>query len=163
MYKKDGTSFWTAEEMNLSKEVHDWTNCMNDNERHFIFHILAFFTPPDDLLERFSNEVQIAEAQCFYGFWQIMMKSIHSETYSLPIDTCIKDTTQCEYLFGAIENIPCIKCKAEWPWGGSLTSDLLFLNAWLPLLLPSVFSPLDPSLLIFKQDRDTDPPFLCLP
>jgi len=118
MYKKAEASFWTAEEMDLSKDLHDWNNRLNDNERHFISHVLAFFAASDgivneNLLERFSNEVQIAEARCFYGF-QIMMENIHSETYSLLIDTYIKDQKQREYLFDAIETIPCIKLKAEW-------------------------------------------------
>lgn len=118
MYKKAEASFWTAEEMDLSKDLHDWTNRMNDNERHFISHVLAFFAASDgivneNLVERFSNEVQAAEARCFYGF-QIMMENIHSETYSLLIDTYIKDPVQREYLFDAIETIPCIKRKAEW-------------------------------------------------
>ncbi|KXN83733.1 Ribonucleoside-diphosphate reductase small chain [Leucoagaricus sp. SymC.cos] len=118
MYKKAEASFWTAEEMDLSKDLRDWTNRMNDNERHFISHVLAFFAASDgivneNLVERFSNEVQAAEARCFYGF-QIMMENIHSETYSLLIDTYIKDPAQREYLFDAIDTIPCIKRKAEW-------------------------------------------------
>ncbi|KAF8631559.1 hypothetical protein AX15_002313 [Amanita polypyramis BW_CC] len=118
MYKKAEASFWTAEEMDLSKDLHDWTNRLNDNERHFISHVLAFFAASDgivneNLVERFSNEVQVAEARCFYGF-QIMMENIHSETYSLLIDTYIKDQRQREFLFDAIDTIPCIKKKAEW-------------------------------------------------
>ncbi|KAF8721470.1 hypothetical protein AX14_010335 [Amanita brunnescens Koide BX004] len=118
MYKKAEASFWTAEEMDLSKDLHDWTNRLNDNERHFISHVLAFFAASDgivneNLVERFSNEVQIAEARCFYGF-QIMMENIHSETYSLLIDTYIKDARQREFLFDAIDTIPCIKKKADW-------------------------------------------------
>ena len=118
MYKKAEASFWTAEEMDLSKDIHDWHNRLNDNERHFISHVLAFFAASDgivneNLLERFSNEVQVAEARCFYGF-QIMMENIHSETYSLLIDTYIKDAAEREYLFDAVETIPCIKRKAEW-------------------------------------------------
>jgi len=118
MYKKAEASFWTAEEMDLSKDMHDWQNRLNDNERHFISHVLAFFAASDgivneNLVERFSNEVQAAEARCFYGF-QIMMENIHSETYSLLIDTYIKDAEQREYLFDAIETIPCIKRKADW-------------------------------------------------
>lgn len=118
MYKKAEASFWTAEEMDLSKDVHDWTNRLNDNERHFVSHVLAFFAASDgivneNLLERFSNEVQAAEARCFYGF-QIMMENIHSETYSLLIDTYIKDSAQREYLFDAMETIPCVKRKADW-------------------------------------------------
>ncbi|RPD67054.1 ribonucleotide reductase small subunit [Lentinus tigrinus ALCF2SS1-7] len=118
MYKKAEASFWTAEEMDLSKDLHDWNNRLNDDERHFISHVLAFFAASDgivneNLVERFSNEVQAAEARCFYGF-QIMMENIHSETYSLLIDTYIKDPKQREYLFDAIETIPCIKRKADW-------------------------------------------------
>lgn len=118
MYKKAEASFWTAEEIDLSKDLHDWTNRLNDNERHFISHVLAFFAASDgivneNLVERFSNEVQVAEARCFYGF-QIMMENIHSETYSLLIDTYIKDSRQREFLFDAIDTIPCIKKKADW-------------------------------------------------
>ncbi|PAV21192.1 ribonucleotide reductase small subunit [Pyrrhoderma noxium] len=118
MYKKAEASFWTAEEMDLSKDLHDWQNKLNDNERHFISHVLAFFAASDgivneNLVERFSNEVQAPEARCFYGF-QIMMENIHSETYSLLIDTYIKDPAEREYLFDAIDTIPCIKKKAEW-------------------------------------------------
>ncbi|KAG1755809.1 ribonucleotide reductase small subunit [Suillus lakei] len=118
MYKKAEASFWTAEEMDLSKDIHDWTNRLNDNERHFVSHVLAFFAASDgivneNLIERFSNEVQAAEARCFYGF-QIMMENIHSETYSLLIDTYIKDSAQREYLFDAMETIPCVKRKADW-------------------------------------------------
>ncbi|KAH8118581.1 ribonucleotide reductase small subunit [Phellopilus nigrolimitatus] len=118
MYKKAEASFWTAEEMDLSKDLHDWQNKLNDNERHFVSHVLAFFAASDgivneNLLERFSNEVQAAEARCFYGF-QIMMENIHSETYSLLIDTYIKDPAQRDHLFDAIETIPCIKKKADW-------------------------------------------------
>ncbi|ESK97535.1 ribonucleotide reductase small subunit [Moniliophthora roreri MCA 2997] len=118
MYKKAEASFWTAEEMDLSKDLHDWNNRMNENERHFISHVLAFFAASDgivneNLVERFSNEVQAAEARCFYGF-QIMMENIHSETYSLLIDTYIKDARQREHLFDAVETIPCVKRKADW-------------------------------------------------
>ncbi|KAJ3735513.1 ribonucleotide reductase small subunit [Lentinula guzmanii] len=118
MYKKAEASFWTAEEMDLSKDLHDWNNRMNDNERFFISRVLAFFAASDgivneNLLERFSNEVQVAEARCFYGF-QIMMENIHSETYSLLIDTYIKDPVERDFLFDAVETIPCIKRKAEW-------------------------------------------------
>ncbi|KAI0693781.1 ribonucleotide reductase small subunit [Cytidiella melzeri] len=118
MYKKAEASFWTAEEMDLSKDMHDWDKKLNNNERYFISHVLAFFAASDgivneNLLERFSNEVQSAEARCFYGF-QIMMENIHSETYSLLIDTYIRDAKQREHLFDAIETIPCIKKKADW-------------------------------------------------
>lgn len=107
MYKKAEASFWTAEEIDLSKDLHDWNNRLNDDERFFISHVLAFFAASDgivneNLLERFSGEVQIPEARCFYGF-QIMMENIHSETYSLLIDTYIKEQAQKTYLFNAIE------------------------------------------------------------
>ncbi|KAL1917154.1 uncharacterized protein VTP21DRAFT_4810 [Calcarisporiella thermophila] len=118
MYKKAEASFWTAEEVDLSKDIHDWENRLNDDERHFISHVLAFFAASDgivneNLVERFSNEVQIPEARCFYGF-QIMMENIHSEMYSLLIDTYIKEPSQRDYLFDAIETVPCIKKKADW-------------------------------------------------
>ena len=118
MYKKAQASFWTSEEIDLSHDLVDWNERLNDNERHFISHVLAFFAASDgivneNLLERFSNEVQAAEARCFYGF-QIMMENIHSETYSLLIDTYVKDSSERAYLFDAIETIPCVKRKADW-------------------------------------------------
>lgn len=118
MYKKAEASFWTAEEIDLSKDLHDWDNRLTDNERHFISHVLAFFAASDgivneNLVERFSAEVQAAEARCFYGF-QIMMENIHSETYSLLIDTYIREPEQRDFLFNAIETIPVVKQKAEW-------------------------------------------------
>jgi ribonucleoside-diphosphate reductase subunit M2 len=111
MYKKAEASFWTAEEIDLSKDLHDWNNRLNDDERYFISHVLAFFAASDgivneNLLERFSGEVQIPEARCFYGF-QIMMENIHSETYSLLIDTYIKEQAQRSHLFNAIETSRC--------------------------------------------------------
>ncbi|KKZ63650.1 ribonucleoside-diphosphate reductase small chain [[Emmonsia] crescens] len=118
MYKKAEASFWTAEEIDLSKDLHDWNNKLNDDERYFISHVLAFFAASDgivneNLVERFSGEVQVPEARCFYGF-QIMMENIHSETYSLLIDTYIKEPKQRTYLFDAIDTIPCIRRKADW-------------------------------------------------
>jgi ribonucleotide reductase beta subunit family protein with ferritin-like domain len=108
MYKKAEASFWTAEEIDLSKDLHDWNKRLNDDERYFISHVLAFFAASDgivneNLVERFSGEVQIPEARCFYGF-QIMMENIHSETYSLLIDTYISEPRQRTYLFNAIDN-----------------------------------------------------------
>lgn len=107
MYKKAEASFWTVEEMDISKDILHWNDRLNDNERHFLSHVLAFFAASDgivneNLVERFSNEVQVTEARCFYGF-QIIMENIHSETYSLLIDTYIKDPAQREYLFDAVE------------------------------------------------------------
>jgi ribonucleoside-diphosphate reductase subunit M2 len=118
MYKKAEASFWTAEEIDLSKDMHDWNNKLNDDEKFFISHILAFFAASDgivneNLVERFSAEVQVSEARCFYGF-QIMMENIHSETYSLLIDTYIKEPAQRTHLFNAIDTIPCIRKKADW-------------------------------------------------
>jgi ribonucleoside-diphosphate reductase subunit M2 len=108
MYKKAMASFWTAEEIDLSKDIPDWNHRLNDDERFFISHILAFFAASDgivneNLVERFSGEVQVPEARCFYGF-QIMMENIHSETYSLLIDTYISEPKQRNYLFNAIDN-----------------------------------------------------------
>ncbi|BGP27977.1 ribonucleoside-diphosphate reductase subunit M2 [Rhodotorula toruloides] len=116
-YKKAEASFWTAEEMDIAKDLWDWDR-LTDNERHFISHVLAFFAASDgivneNLVERFSAEVQIAEARCFYGF-QIMMENIHSEVYSLLIETYIREPLEREKLFNAIETIPCIAKKAEW-------------------------------------------------
>jgi len=118
MYKKAEASFWTAEEIDLSKDTHDWENKMTENEKYFIKHVLAFFASADgivneNLLERFSNEVQVAEARCFYGF-QIMIENIHAEVYSLLIDTYIRETAERTRLFNAIETMPAIKRKAEW-------------------------------------------------
>jgi ribonucleoside-diphosphate reductase subunit M2 len=118
MYKKAEASFWTAEEVDLSKDLNDWEFRLNENEKYFVSHILAFFAASDgivneNLVERFSNDVQIPEARCFYGF-QVMMENIHSEMYSLLIDTYVKDSVEKEHLFSAIDTIPCIRKKADW-------------------------------------------------
>jgi len=117
MYKKAEANFWTAEELDLSKDLVDW-NKLNDNEKYYIKHILAFFAASDgivneNLVERFCQEVKVLEAKFFYGF-QIAMENIHSETYSLLIDTYIKDSGEKYKLLNAIETIPSIKKKAEW-------------------------------------------------
>jgi ribonucleoside-diphosphate reductase beta chain len=117
-YKKSQASFWTAEEIDLQQDLTDWTEKLNDNERHFIKHVLAFFAASDgivneNLAENFVSEVQYPEAKFFYGF-QIMMENIHSETYSLLIDTYIKDPAEKDKLFHAIETLDCVKKKAEW-------------------------------------------------
>ena len=117
-YKKMEASFWTAEEIDLSQDINDWNNKLNDEERYFIKHILAFFAASDgivneNLAENFVNEVQYAEAKFFYGF-QIMMENIHSETYSLLIDTYVKDESERDDLFNALEVFPAIKKKADW-------------------------------------------------
>ncbi len=118
MYKNQEACIWTAEEIDLSADIDDWRNKLNDNERHFIKHILAFFAASDgivneNLAENFVKEVQYSEAKFFYGF-QIMMENIHSETYSLLIDTYINDPAEKHKLFNAIETIPAVKKKAEW-------------------------------------------------
>ncbi|KAK3611992.1 hypothetical protein CHS0354_011652 [Potamilus streckersoni] len=117
MYKKAEASFWTAEEVDLSKDLHHW-EVLKKEEKHFISHVLAFFAASDgivneNLVERFAQEVQVTEARCFYGF-QIAMENIHSEMYSLLIDTYIKDSKEREFLFNAIETMPCVKRKADW-------------------------------------------------
>lgn len=117
-YKKAEASFWTAEEIDLSKDPLDWETKMTENERFFISRILAFFASSDgivneNLVQNFCDEVKIPEAKCFYGF-QIMMENVHAETYSLLIDTYIKDLWDKEMLFSAIDTIPCIKRKADW-------------------------------------------------
>ncbi|MDA6071481.1 ribonucleotide-diphosphate reductase subunit beta [Flavobacterium sp. AC] len=117
-YKKMEASFWTAEEIDLHQDLTDWNNKLSEDERYFIKHILAFFAASDgivneNLAENFVNEVQYAEAKFFYGF-QIMMENIHSETYSLLIDTYVKDEAEKAELFNALEVFPAIKKKADW-------------------------------------------------
>ena len=117
-YKKMEACFWTAEEIDLHQDLTDWNSKLNDDERYFIKHILAFFAASDgivneNLAENFVNEVQYSEAKFFYGF-QIMMENIHSETYSLLIDTYVKDEAEKDQLFRAIEVFPAIKKKADW-------------------------------------------------
>lgn len=117
-YKKSEANFWTAEEIDLSADQVDWNHKLNDDERHFIKHVLAFFAASDGIVNEnlalnFVNEVQYTEAKFFYGF-QIMMENIHSETYSLLIDTYIKDQKEKDYLLRAIEHMDCVKKKADW-------------------------------------------------
>ena len=116
-YKKAEASFWTAEEIDLGQDLKDWEN-LNDGERHFISHVLAFFAASDgivneNLAENFVAEVQYTEAKFFYGF-QIAMENVHSETYSLLIDTYIKDSVEKERLLHAIDTMDLVKKKAEW-------------------------------------------------
>lgn len=116
-YKEAEASFWTAEEIDLSQDLDDWNN-LTDDERYYISNILAFFSASDgivneNLAQRFATEVQIPEARCFYGF-QIAIENIHSEVYSLLIDTYVKDVEQKDELFRAIETIPAVKKKADW-------------------------------------------------
>ena len=117
MYKKQVDCFWRAEEIDLSKDMSHWESLTNE-EKYFISHILAFFAASDgivleNLAARFMGEVQLSEARAFYGF-QIAMENIHSESYSLLIDTYIKDREEKMTLFKAIDNFPCIKKKADW-------------------------------------------------
>ncbi|MFM7055033.1 MAG: ribonucleoside-diphosphate reductase small subunit [Bacteroidota bacterium] len=117
MYKNHEASFWTAEEIDLAQDLKDWARLTPD-EQHFVKHVLAFFAASDGIVNEnlavnFMREVQLPEARCFYGF-QIMIENIHSETYSLLIDTYIKDPNEKNYLFNAIETVPCVQKKAEW-------------------------------------------------
>ena len=117
MYKKAEASFWTAEELDLSEDIKHWKS-LNEDEKHFISHVLAFFAASDgivleNLAVRFMKDIQIPEARAFYGF-QIMIENIHGESYSLLIDTYIKDPREKMQLFHAIDNIPIIKKKADW-------------------------------------------------
>lgn len=116
-YKLAVASFWTVEEVDLASDLNDWAN-LNDGERHFVSHVLAFFAASDGIVNEnlavnFINEVQISEAKCFYGF-QIMMENIHSEMYSLLIDTYIKSPDEKNRLFKALETVPCVQKKGEW-------------------------------------------------
>jgi ribonucleoside-diphosphate reductase subunit M2 len=117
MYKKQVDCFWRPQEIDLTKDVVQWES-LNADEKHFISMILAFFAASDgivleNLASRFMNDVQVSEARAFYGF-QIAMENIHSHTYSLLIDTYIKNTQEKEKLFHAIDYFPCIKKKSDW-------------------------------------------------
>jgi ribonucleoside-diphosphate reductase beta chain len=117
-YKKAEASFWTAEEIDLSADIIDWENKLNENEKHFVKHVLAFFAASDgivneNLAEKFLSEVQYTEAKFFYGF-QVAIENIHSETYSLLIDSYIKDSAEKNYLFNAINTMSCVRRKADW-------------------------------------------------
>jgi ribonucleoside-diphosphate reductase beta chain len=118
MYKQAEASFWTAEEVDLQPDLADWENKLNDNEKHFIKHVLAFFAASDgivneNLVLNFMREVQIPEARCFYGF-QVAIENIHAEMYSLLIDTYIKDEVEKDYLFNALQNLECVSKKGNW-------------------------------------------------
>jgi ribonucleoside-diphosphate reductase beta chain len=117
-YKTAEHSFWTAEEIDLVQDLTDWNEKLNDDEKHYIKNVLAFFAASDgivneNLAENFLKEVQYPEAKSFYGF-QITIENIHSETYSLLIDTYIKDDKEKAHLFNAIETVPSVKKKADW-------------------------------------------------
>ena len=116
-YKNHEASFWTAEEIDLSQDQNDWENKLNDDERYFIKHVLAFFAASDgivneNLAENFLSEVQYTEAKFFYGF-QVMMENVHSETYSLLIDTYVKDIQKKNQLLNSIDTCPSIQKKAK--------------------------------------------------
>lgn len=118
MYKKAVASFWTVEEIEISRDLDDWKNKLSEKERKFVKMVLAFFAASDGIVNenlalRFSNEIQYPEAKCFYGF-QIAIENIHSETYSLMIDTFVNDTKEKENLLNAVETIPVVAAKAEW-------------------------------------------------
>ena len=118
MYKKQIDCFWRSEEIDLTKDLTHWDNSLNNDEKYFISMILAFFAASDgivleNLASRFMKDVQVSEARAFYGF-QIAMENIHSETYSLLIETYIKNAEEKDRLFNAIENFPCIKKKSDW-------------------------------------------------
>jgi ribonucleoside-diphosphate reductase subunit M2 len=118
MYKQAEASFWTAEEIDLAGDLPDWENKLTANERHFVSHILAFFAASDgivneNLASNFCTEIQLPEARCFYGF-QIAVENIHSETYSLLIDTYVKDAKEKDRLLSAIDTVPCVQRKAAW-------------------------------------------------
>jgi ribonucleoside-diphosphate reductase beta chain len=117
MYKKAEASFWTAEEVDLNQDTVHWLR-LSEQERHYIKHVLAFFAASDgivneNLARRFVNEVQLPEARAFYGF-QIAIENIHSEMYSLLIETYITDSNEKTCLFDAIEAMPAVKKKAQW-------------------------------------------------
>lgn len=116
-YKKAEASFWTAEEIDLSSDTEHW-EALTADERHFISHVLAFFAAADGIVNenlavRFMREVRVPEARAFYGF-QIAIENIHSETYSVLIDTYVKDSIEKQKLFEAITSVPCVRKKAEW-------------------------------------------------
>jgi len=117
MYKQAEASFWVAEEIDLNQDLADWEK-LNDSERHFIKHVLAFFAASDgivneNLVVNFMQDIKIPEARCFYGF-QIAIENIHAETYSLLIDTYIKNPEEKDYLFNALKTLDCVKKKADW-------------------------------------------------
>jgi len=118
MYKTALRSFWVTEEVDLSQDIIDWDQKLNDNERHFVKHVLGFFAASDgivneNLVVNFMQDVTIPEVRCFYGF-QVAIENVHAEMYSLLIDTFIKDTTEKDKMFNAMETLECVKMKASW-------------------------------------------------
>jgi ribonucleotide reductase beta subunit family protein with ferritin-like domain len=132
MYKKAEASFWTAKKIDLQTDITD-RNRLTDNERHYISHVLAFFAASDGIINKnlssnFATEVTSPEAQCFYGF-HIAVENIHSKTYSLPIDTYIKNTVKKKHFLRAIETVPCVQRKAQWAFKWCDTTSAASLNA----------------------------------
>lgn len=135
LYKKAESTFWTANEIDLVKDNNDWEHILNDNERHFIKNVIGFFAGSDgiimeNLAMRFLREIQIPEARAFYSY-QIFNESIHSETYSLLIDTYIKDVEEKNKIFNSIENIPCVAKKAQWAYKWIENKDVSFATRLL--------------------------------
>ena len=135
LYKTAESTFWTASEIDLVKDNNDWEHALNDNERNFIKNIIGFFAGSDgiimeNLAQRFLREIQIPEARAFYSY-QIFNESIHSETYSLLIDTYIKDTQEKNKIFNSIENIPCVAKKAQWAYKWIENKDVSFATRLL--------------------------------
>ena len=129
LYKKAESSFWTTNEIYLSKDLNDWDK-LTDDERHFIKNVIGFFAGSDgiimeNLATRFMREIQIPEARAFYSY-QIFNESIHSETYSLLIDTYIKDSIEKNRIFNSIENIPSVSKKALWAYKWIENKDVSF-------------------------------------
>lgn len=135
LYKKAESTFWTANEIDLVKDNNDWEYVLNDNERNFIKNVIGFFAGSDgiimeNLAQRFLREIQIPEARAFYSY-QIFNESIHSETYSLLIDTYIKDVEEKNKIFNSIENIPCVAKKAQWAYKWIENKDVSFATRLL--------------------------------
>jgi ribonucleotide reductase beta subunit family protein with ferritin-like domain len=131
MYKKAQASFWTAEEIDLTADIAGWDR-LTDNKCHFISHVLAFFAASDSIVNEnlsnnFATEITAPEARCFYGF-QIAVENIHSKTYSLLIDTYIKDPVERMHLLHAIETIPCVNAKPTGPLDGATLPIPALLN-----------------------------------
>ena len=150
MYKKAQASYWSAEEIDLTADKGDWDS-LHPDEKHFISTILAFFAGADGIVNEnlacnFATEITLPEARSFYGF-QIAMENVHSETYSLLIDTFISDEEEKHKLFNAIEQIPCIKKKAVGPSGGVIRRMLQSQKGSLPLRRWRGFSFRDRSVL----------------
>jgi ribonucleoside-diphosphate reductase beta chain len=164
-YKQAEARFWTAEEIDLSQDLKDWAN-LNNGERHFISHVLAFFAASDgivneNLAEHFVGEVQYTEAKFFYGF-QIAMENVHSETYSLLIDTYVKNPQEKDKLLHAIETMECVKKKAEWAlrWinKGNFQERLIAFAAVEGIFFSGSFCSICPALLfpmnLFRATKD---------